>query len=115
MPFDATPEVVKVDHPVVDLLKRAKHIISDPRHWCKDVEHRQVGDWFQHCSVGALSLADRGTNESVLYARRFLDAASGSGLVSIVHFNDDPRTTHAMLMMVWDEAIANAERVLADE
>lgn len=103
---------------VADTLRRAKELISDPNAWTQgcfaedaDGLHVEPRDpsartW---CAVGAIIKV--GDDMVVEEAEGVLGDALPMKCQSVVAaFNDDPDTSHGMLMEAFDQAIARAER-----
>lgn len=112
-----------------DILQKARELISKPEAWTKgsfarDAEGRTVRDinddratcW---CLLGAVSKSTRDLsmgNQEYRDARFCLRCAVGArcGLgdadspLTTASFNDDPHTTHADILAVFDDAIVRA-------
>jgi hypothetical protein len=107
------PETAKTEvpaNPVVEQLKAARELISDPEHWCRGAYARrkngsECNSWSKSahsfCALGAF----RGYGDN---AWRTLNlAAKNMGFLSAHHLNDS--TDHATVMEMFDRAIEHAE------
>lgn len=102
-------------HPV-DILKKAREILSDSRRWCKhESAVRENGarvdplslDACRWCATGALCKAS-GTYGS-LELMDSIELLEAECCVQVVDFNDLPSTTHEDILRVFDQAILSAE------
>ena len=81
----------------------AKALIDTPEKWCKGA-YEHLGCY---CALGALGMAEKGSP-----TRYSLDGMRGLRVwvqlpfTSVSAFNDDPTTTHADVMALFDRAIA---------
>lgn len=94
----------------VDVLRRAKEILSDPERWSKTGYGLEAGE--PSCAAGAIWLAGHGRRGLSDYvgdpALSALWRAIGGGhgpWGCIAKWNDDPATTHADLIDAFDRAI----------
>jgi len=94
---------------LVDDLKAAKALIADPKNWRR-------GGWGRpgnRCALGTLLDLGCGVgnvpSHPVTKALRRCLPGNFLGMGSVVRFNDDPTTTHADIMALFDRAIAAAE------
>lgn len=100
MPFDQTNFIEAPVSRVVRILQVARAKIEDPANWRKD-EFEKEG---RYCAVGAvISVSGWGDCS----AWRALDAVCE--LQCTPWFNDQPTTTHADVLALFDRAIAAAE------
>ena len=85
-------------------LIKARALIDTSDKWCK-IHFAAPG---QHCTMGALE-ATVGHDRAYGPYRTALLAALPNGFpyVSVINFNDDPSTTHADIMALFDRAIAS--------
>lgn len=102
---------------LADDLRAARELIDTPEKWCKG----KYGDAKSMCALGACRAAfygvpDHGQGRELRrgeYAADFnplaeaLYKANNRGGVDL--FNDDPDTTHADIMALFDRAIAQSE------
>ncbi len=108
---------------IVEVLKKAKSLIDSREKWTKGAyartaEGRTVGagqpDAACFCSTGAVSRACFELKRSGYIACVHLlgeEARPFYHMSDIVGYNDDPATTHGMVMEVFDKAIAKAEAI----
>lgn len=122
---------------VVQLLRNARALIADPEHWTKGAYARtaegsvaytqptvvytrlEEKDDFEEeripckwCALGAVYASTYWPNfilEHAEKAKRFLNTASDEQR-GVIAYNDDPRTTHAGVLAMYDRAIVLAER-----
>jgi hypothetical protein len=90
---------------VKENLIAAKALIDTPEKWIKGSFHK-AGCF---CAVGALGMASNGNPENWGYDEReaLLRALPVDAVAySVALFNDDPDTTHADIMALFDRAIA---------
>lgn len=106
-----------------ELLINARALIAHPRNWCKRTERRKslLGMTDQFCSIGAIKVvgpdpiysdaAIKAADPSVtIYsdALHLLDIAAWClGYSSAIQLNDDPYTTHELVLEMFDKAIAS--------
>lgn len=98
-------------HTVKDDLIAARALIDTPEKWCKGAFELDG----HLCALGALRKATTGSarlpnaapGEFVRYirARMWIESKVSSG---VEHFNDDPATTHADVLAMFDRAIEAA-------
>jgi hypothetical protein len=95
-----------------NLLRAAKSLISDPKDWTQ--EGLYVNAQGCMCAQGAINKAFRWSklNEDVVddaskYMRLALGRVYLYGLVT--SYNDDPETTHADIMKLFDDAATMAD------
>jgi hypothetical protein len=94
---------------VVDVLVRARALIADEKYWCRGNYTQLVDDEsvFAYCAVGAEMNATRGLmgwpDESPSLVALINALPAGYTRVSV--FNDDPKTTHADVLSLYDRAI----------
>lgn len=95
----------------IALLKRAKETISDEEKWTKNQAFLldDFGVKVAFCSHGALRHCMGNKPNAFAVAEMFLDSVSEVGFIE---FNDDPNTTHADVMNLFDSAIAHGQRIL---
>lgn len=95
------------------ILTAARELLSDEARWVRDVPNRIVNGQLCHCLLGAIwhvaginwfSVAAPAENiiAGIIKERGFDSAAI---------FNDDPSTTHPMILDVFDRAIEKAKSV----
>lgn len=99
---------VKKMQEVVDVLVRARALIASEDRWCRGSYSKLQDDgFFAFCAVGAELQATRGivdwSDESPSLLA--LIAALPEGYDRISVFNDDPKTTHADVLALYDRAI----------
>lgn len=99
----------------LEQLRRAREHLSRPEQWFQGAASSRADnpmqgalDGFPCCAVGALRWA-MGAVASDGEARKLLVQALPGELASVVSFNDDPDTTHADILALFDRAIAAAE------
>lgn len=103
-----------------DDLIAAKALIDTPQKWCQKHGHLTRKKWLfweQHsyCTVGAISVTGGGHINTIhpdfLRMRDALERTLPPGNENslLVAFNDDPATTHADIMALFDRAINAAE------
>ncbi len=107
---------------VISNLNKAKIFISDPKNWAKgDYLFGDVSDAnYRACAMGALECVGVEKPQCRIAARLFdpyyevplehsymFEAAMSlnSEFNSYIEFNDDPRTTHAAIMRLFNRAI----------
>lgn len=103
-PLPATDEVLSV-------LEEAREWLDDPERWLQGrlcSENILVTDAGKTCAWGAILRSARG-GDAVFEAERVLSVACGGDtrIGSVIRFNDDPRTTHADVLALFDRAIAS--------
>lgn len=89
---------------LVDDLKAAKALIDAPEKWRQDGSFGFGTGCF--CVLGAVATAAQ-EDDACGAARDYLEREV-PGMRSVVVYNDDPSTTHADIMALFDRAIANA-------
>lgn len=98
-----------------DTLRAARALIDTPEKWCKGAA--RIG--CRRCIVGALlDVAGYPRTEMRIYgpARNVLhDLVRAQGHEVIDWWNDDPATTHADVLALFDRAIARAEATPTEE
>jgi hypothetical protein len=91
----------------VEVLREARGLIDTPEKWCKGIM-RSGG---RRCAVGAVSDVTGGEmrmrHSEADGAFRALECAAGGRRVHLL--NDDPKTSHADVIAVFDRAIAAEE------
>lgn len=115
-PFDQQQfevEAPVIVDPVIDVLEQAKARISTPDKWCKNVLYDEQG---ARCILGALQATsdcpgDEMWHSHFLPAFRLINAFVPTG--NMVDFNNDPATTHADILTLFDRAIAARKAELA--
>lgn len=85
---------------VGQIILKARELLSDPAKWCQG---RAANDRGARCIIGALWELD--DEAAQLRALRRIRKLAGT---SIVLFNDDPNTTHAMVLDLLDRAATNS-------
>jgi len=99
----------------VEALKAARALIDTPEKWTKEACVRDAAGYSVHnkdddavcfCIVGALHRGSAPAYVDNLLRHELPPEHVGSLYV----FNDDPATTHADVMALFDRAIARAER-----
>lgn len=109
----------------LDILKRAREILSDPLAWCKDTFARDkegMKVWSgsvracQFCAIGAIARAAKDLDASTsdhhaaeltleeqvpLHYRQTVSIGKGS----VASYNDDPRRTHSEILALFDRTI----------
>lgn len=111
MPFDQSS--YQPTDPVLKCLQDARQWLSDPAHWVKG--HYNAGD--ASCAHGAVCRIGLSTDLTIK-AWHLLDEACPLGTPNPFTpiFNDDPTTTHADVLALFDRAIAaRRAAVLADQ
>ena len=104
---------------VADVLRAARAKIEQPEHWCRhflaiDGDGKMVHwAWPEAeawCSIGAVASVARTPDDDVLSvdAEEILEACLPDER-GLPRYNDDPRTTHADILALFDRAIAKAE------
>lgn len=88
---------------VKESLIAAKALIDTPEKWIKGELHTKRGAQHCYCIYGALAQVVR-TEEDDAGVVRALRAVAPHRYLSV--FNDDPATTHADIMALFDRAIA---------
>lgn len=110
--------MASVSNPVVKVLKKAKKLIADPRHWIKGryattKTGRPVASWEEgaecFCAMGAVIRASGAHYDAEQQPPAdFLRKAAPRSL-TVPQFNDRPETTHTDVMVMFDKAIRLAE------
>lgn len=109
----ATPHPPRVETEVVRSLRRAREWLSNPARWAKGI---YWGDEFHGndrpaCSINSIK---RGgtveTSPTFRAAADLLTRALPPGHAWVGGFNDDPATTHADIMALFDRAISLARQ-----
>lgn len=95
-----------------------RSLIEDPRHWVQGPFSTTDEDGtVRRCSAAAINYA-RGRIPGSLAARAYLKAAAPSRyqgrLGAHILFSDDPTTTHADMLGMWDRAIAARREYLTE-
>lgn len=103
----------------VEVLRKAKELISDPEHWCKDDNSLDVNGKYvtadsphahSFCIYGAISKYDPDGHEEYFYCYpKVKDFLASKGLPFVAQFNDDEDTTHEDVMKFFDIAIESAK------
>ena len=105
----------------LQILKAARELISEPERWTKDAEARSpIGRSVRHespnacrwCVLAAIWRAGgppppSGYGTGAIGA--LLDAGGFGDSISLLDYNDDPNTTHADILALYDRAIALEE------
>lgn len=101
------------------ILVRAKEVISDPVHWTKGANARDIygtalprvsSGTYSFCALGAIGVASDGAPDDVVQtAMNILGFARGDGRLTCSDYNDDPKRTHAEVMAWFDRAIKAEE------
>lgn len=98
----------------VDIIKGAREILSDPRHWCKGgyTDGKEC-----YCILGAMSMAAHGNPYAfgVEYQTTLARAAEmvaqhtpfDPSAYTAATFNDDPITTHQDILNILDKTLAD--------
>lgn len=104
---------------IIDVLRKARELIARPEGWTKRANARDArggivgvgsGRATCFCAVGALWHADAPNFHSVRALRDALESVLPAGVaIEIEAFNDDPGTTHADVLALFDRAIAAEE------
>ncbi len=119
MPFDNTPTEIIVDTPTSLILEAAITLIERPGCWCRGVHSAYLSDGMvAYCALGAAREAwaaagPASNGESaeewavdLFQADHALNAAARvRGYADVADLNDDPSTTHAMVLEVMREAV----------
>lgn len=106
--MDKSSVIDRIDASASRLLRRAKELIATPQQWCKRVYGDSWGRAF--CSYGALDWAAAG--DGALFTRvwdKYLCPSAPTWNCPI-SFNDLPDTTHEDVLLMFDRAIALAEK-----
>lgn len=82
----------------------AKALIDTPEKWGKGTYEPSPGCY---CALGALDAASEGGRWTPFEVMAALTIALPDSAKDIVAFNDDPNTTHADIMALFDRAIAS--------
>ena len=100
---------------VLTLLERARTLISNPDNWLKNSLWNEDRTCF--CAMGAISTARNAlpglkadTKPDMMAAEEALDARAPGA--NYIRFNDLPTTTHADILRLFDEAIADVRKKL---
>jgi hypothetical protein len=119
---------VTTENPTVVLLKKARGLIENPANWVQGVNARNAegktvnsisSDATCFCAAGALLNATYTSNLVGLftYEEATMDASNEAmGLLrkavsgSIIDYNDNPNTTHAKVLEMFDSAIDAASK-----
>jgi hypothetical protein len=112
MPFDQVNfplPAVETDE-VLRALVEGRAMIADPRNWLQGPWHvTDVDGTERYCSAAALNRA-RNRIPGSRAARAYLMAAVPpkyqGRMAAHIFFNDDPTTTHADVLAMWDRAIS---------
>jgi hypothetical protein len=96
-----TDNIAPIINPLVRELDAARALIAMPEQWCKRVPARITEHGVQRCIMGALDVV-----EAPLRVTRAIEAVIPSEYEHIPAFNDDPATTHADVLRVFDRARA---------
>lgn len=90
--------------PAVETLRKARDWLSDPAHWTKCSTGSHGGPT---CAIGAIERFNRGSwwGRATWLLSAQLPPMKGT---CIINFNDDPSTTHADVLALFDRAIAAA-------
>jgi hypothetical protein len=101
MPFDGTGYERRAE--VFDKMDQVIHLLSDERRWCKRELETDDG---RRCIVGALIAVD-----AVMVLKKpirlAIEQVTGEYYLKIEAFNDQPKTTHAVVMAVLQQAREN--------
>lgn len=105
MPFDSI-SFVPTD-PVLKCLEDARQWLSEPGHWC----HNDGGSAGENergglCAVRSVGRFSGGRLWLTEQARDALTAAMPAGHFNVAGYNDNPTTTHADILALFDSAIA---------
>lgn len=85
----------------LEVLREARELLSDPAKWTKRGEHGP-----RYCTVSAVTEVSGGRADDRA-TRALYDALPSRWAGQYVHsFNDDPSTTHADVLALFDRAIA---------
>lgn len=111
MPFDNTPTEITVDTPASLAIEAGIKLIEQPEHWCRGAPMMfLLGGGVAYCAWGAVR---ESMDRKVAPVRAFglgpaeeaLEAAAKRYYYkNIADLNDDPTTTHAMVLQVMREA-----------
>jgi hypothetical protein len=99
MPFDGTGYQRRSE--VLDKINQVIELLSDEQRWCK--RRLETGDG-RRCIVGALIAVDAPILNKPI--RLAIVQVTGEHL-NLEAFNDHPKTTHALVMKVLQQARAN--------
>lgn len=101
MPFDGTEHEGRIE--VLEKMDRVIGLLSNQRRWCKGVLYTHGG---RRCIVGAMMLADAviELKKPILLA---IEQVTGCYYARIEAFNDEPQTTHAVVIRVLRQAREN--------
>lgn len=112
MPFDSVNFVlpaVETDT-ILRVLIRGRELVANPADWLQGPASRTLPDGRkQRCSHCALRNAatELGIHDKdVFYIEHYRNLSASSPIGSAIDFNDDPNTTHADMLAMWDRAIA---------
>jgi len=104
---------------VADVLRAARAKIAEPEHWAKGADAlNAAGKWadplsadaVSWCAIGALGVSGRYWMQACDLMESLLPDSCDR---DVARFNDDPTTTHADILALFDRAIAAAEKAVA--
>ena len=104
---------------LVEILTAARKRIEDPKHWTKGAFARDAegnptaktrsSDAVCWCSHGAVLFINEAAGEVSRATGLLNDKVILRGYANVAHFNDDPHTTHADVLALFDAAIEDAK------
>ena len=98
------------------VLEKAKDIVSTPDRWCRrdwaeTIEGGKISPFstkaVRWCAYGAIACAGRRIGKEYILDAS-IDIFNSVSEKDVISLNDDPGTTHDMLMETFDRAIAKA-------
>ncbi len=104
MPFDGK-NFEKPTDGVLRVLTEARALIERPENWCKNALYENGA----RCVLGALYNTQSDNSDGwnmPIGAYNAINSAVPGAFLSIPHFNNDPSTTHADVLALFDRAIA---------
>jgi hypothetical protein len=102
------------------ILTAARELIEPPGSWCQGCCARAadgdrafgLANAAQRCGLGAIWTIQNDNTEGVIKCEVILaEVAKGRGFDNFPKFNDDPATTHAMILAAFDRAIEKAKSI----
>lgn len=99
---------------LVDRLKKVRELLEKPERWCqKDSAVDADGNFVNARSRKAVAFCLMGAAIHVsesMHVTGALSDALPENVYGLTYYNDQPERTHADILRVVDQAIANAER-----
>lgn len=96
----------------LEILIAARALIETPERWTKGRANREVNGQLCHCWMGAVwDAAGTSVGQMIATIEGIMhEVALERGFINPVDLNDDPATTHAMILSAFDAAIEKAKR-----